>query len=167
MTDTLLLGANEALVVPTAGGGARTFDLRDVLSAETRLPEVEFANRAKGGMLLDLFNRAMLSTRKVAGVLLAMKNDAKLELGRVKGSIILETVPEYLKKTGGAARSPYGSEDIREAIIATQETYQKALSTLNQIEAAEIWLNDYFNAFKNAYFAVQTLCKEFEPSNHV
>lgn len=155
------------LSIPLPNGSSKTFNVKELLFAEAQLADVALASKAKAPYLLDLFNRSMLAARKIATQLLVLKNKAKQNLDQTRSNIILDTVPAYLKEKGGAQRSPYGSEDIREAIVNTQDSYTKALDLYQQIQATEIWLDDYFQAFKNAYFAVQILAREYEPERNV
>lgn len=162
-----LMVSNGTLVVPSATGEARTFNIHDTQAAEGMLGEVAVMTKAKAPIFLDLFNQAMLKTRKVMSPIQALKNAAKDELARVRATIILEVVPDYLEKRKANQRSPYGSEDIREAIVVTQDSYRRALDVFQQLEAAYQYLDDSYQAFKNAYFAIQALVKEFEPERNV
>lgn len=158
-TPELILGANEVLVVPVAmGRHTLTLDIRPITKAESRLHEIQLVSPGRSGELLHLFNQACLDCKKHVNLLSTEKNYAQRASGRIRSGAIFERLPAFLKDKGLVnARSPIGSEDIRETFLATDQEYQDSLDRITSIEAAIEFFEIRHEAFKRAYFATYKL----------
>ncbi len=154
-----LLSQREAMIVPSSPGRQPlALDLRSILSAESRLHEIQLASKMRSGELLHLFNSACLDCKKAVNQLSTEKNYVERHVARVRSVALFDKLPEVLKQKGLAnARSPLGSEDIREAFLATDADFGKAQDLLAEIVAAIEFFEIRYKAFERAYYATYRL----------
>lgn len=159
MSD-LILGANEALVFPSGNGidAPVALDLRTVFRAETRLIELQAVTRAKAGELLHTFIEAWKEARTAQARASNQCVVAKRRLKEIRAEVVLDRALDILKDKGlVSTRSPSGSEDLREAVVVRDRSYQAASERLEQIQAVVELMEIKAETFKMAYFAVNKL----------
>lgn len=159
MSD-FILGANEALVFPSGNGvdQAVVVDLRTVFTAEARLVELHHVTRAKGGELLRCFIEAWRDARTAQARARAQLVIAKRKVKEVRAEVILDKAIDTLKaKNLVSSRSPSGSEDLRDAVVTRDTSYQKTVERMEKIEAAVEFMEIKAEVMKMAYFAVNKL----------
>lgn len=159
-----ILDPKQALQFPAGDGGQDVvLDLRDMYTAKARLVELQAITRLKAGELLHTFIRAWSDTAKMAKLAERHLTRAKRKLKEVRAVVILDRVPDKLKERGwSTARSPVGSEDIRDSVVAIDADYQKASDRLEQIQAAVAFLDIEAETFKMAYFSINKLIDPHE-----
>jgi hypothetical protein len=158
MSDLLL--SKDALQVPSAAGKPHILDMRRIHKAEARLVELAALTRPKAGELLHTFIEAYGDARTHLAVLKQEFGASKQKLRQVRGVIVLDRVQDALKEKGlASARSPAGSEDLRDAVVNTDPDYLVAADRLNQVEAAMEHMDGKVKKLDMAYFAINGLIK--------
>ena len=155
----LVLTGNE-IVCPsgTPGGQASIINLKEIANIESRIQDVRIANPGNAAELLSCFNIAWLDLAKQIVFLRKEKNDALRHADRVRARIILDEVPNELKKKGLlSTRSPAGSEDLRQAVLALDPVHQDALERVDAITAVIELLQCKATAFDMAYTSVKKI----------
>lgn len=91
---------------------------------ERRINEVAIATKFKGQELMNLFNQAHLAAQKARSALHGRVAELEQEAETLAALISLVRAPAKLKELGVlSARSPGGSEDQRQAVIAMDPEY--------------------------------------------
>jgi hypothetical protein len=99
-------------------------DLSLLTSGERRIDEVATATKFKGSELMNLFNQAHLTAQRARATLYARVQELELRSDALAAMIALERAPAYLREKGLiGARSPGGSEDQRQAVVAADPEY--------------------------------------------
>jgi hypothetical protein len=136
-------------------------DLKTILQAEGRIPEVGFITPQKAPELLALFNVAYLDLTKHLVAVDFEYTQRERAAEQVRAEILLDRLPSILEKKGlASARSPLGSEDIRQAVLATQPDYQKALDEAQQLNALVELLKGKLKSIEMAYTSVKKVLGE-------
>lgn len=155
-----LLLSHEAMTVPSAKGKPHVFDMRRIHKAEARLIELANVTRLKAGELLYVVIDAFGDARNHLATLKMEFGASKQRLRTVRGIIVLDRVQDALKVKGlASARSPAGSEDLRDAIVNTDPEYLETADKLNQVEAAMEHMEGKVKKLEMAYFAINSLTK--------
>lgn len=157
--------STEVLVIPTVDGKGATVDMKNIHKARARIHELAAMTRAKAGEFLAMLIRASREARDGRGLVKVHFGAWKKKLRKIRGEVILDRGPEKLKEKGLAStRSPAGSEDLRNALVDTDEKYDEAQDNLLKVEAALDHLENTVEELSMAYFSAQALIKGFEPS---
>jgi hypothetical protein len=158
--STLILGADKALVVPRGSGNGKplVFNLTGVFKAESRLIELQAVTRLKAGELTHAFLTAWRDASTYCKEVKAEFVRGKRAVREARAVVVLDRVQDVLKDKGlSSARSPAGSEDLRDSVVALDKDYQAAAERLEEIEAAMDYLEIKAETFKMAYFSVDKL----------
>jgi hypothetical protein len=155
----LLLSA-DALVVPSSTGRPHTFDMRKIHKAESRLVEMNGITKAKAGELLYTVIDAFGDAKDYHATLKGEFGRCKQKLRSVRGVIVLDKAPDELKAKGlSSARSPAGSEDLRDSVVNTNTDYMFWADVLAQVEVASDRMEAKVEKLKMAYYAISDLIK--------
>jgi hypothetical protein len=163
--NDLILGANEALVFPAGDGKspAIVIDMRSVFAANARLHELNHVTRLKAGDLLRTYIEAYRDARLAAGRAQAQLVVAKRKVKEARAEVILDRAVEALKAKGYiTSRSPSGSEDLRDSVVTRDADYQEVVARMEAIEVIHVFLTDWVEVMKMAYFAVNKLIDPVE-----
>ena len=152
-----------ALVCPRADATAQplVIDLSISYQTEARVPEVAFVTQAKAPELLAAFNSGYLELHKQVTMLEYELVQARTAADKVRAIVLLDRAPGILEARGlinGKNRS--GSEDLRNAVLAQDEEYQKAVETAEQIECVVELLKGKLKGFEMAYSSVKKILGE-------
>lgn len=153
-----LLMSEDALQVPSSSGRPLVFDMRKVHKAERRLFELASITKAKAGELQATMIDAYGEARRYYAILKAEFGRCKQKTRSVRGTIVLDKAPDILKANGlASARSPAGSEDLRDSVVNIDRDYIEATDTLLQVEAAMDHMESTAEKLKMAYYAIRDL----------
>lgn len=164
--NELVLGADQALIIPRPNGTKPlVLDMRMIFKAEGRLFELQGVTKAKAGELIGTYIKAWDESKNYLSVLNGELLRAKEKLKEVRGLVVLDRAPEVLSKRGlSSARSPAGSEDLRDAVVHTDTDYKAAVECLAQVTTAAEYMDGKVEKFKMAYFAVNKLIDSRDPN---
>lgn len=155
-----MLNSNTMIVCPRGKKGTDPIiiDLTEVYPVEARLHEVAIVTKTKAPELLSTFNRAYAAVFQQRALLEMEKNTAKREAEKLRAIIILDKVPQILQeKKLATAKSPAGSEDLRQAILALDPEYQEALERVEQITCVIELLTGKLKALENGFTSVKKI----------
>lgn len=158
----MLLTGTE-IVCPSGKPGVRTIiiDLKEVVKVENRIQDVRIVNPGNAPELLASFTLAWKDLHQNLVLLMKEKGDAVRHSDQVRARIILDVVPEELKRRGLlSARSPAGSEDLRESVLAQNPEYQEALERVDYIAAVIELLKGKLTAFDMAFTSVKKILQD-------
>ncbi len=159
----LLLNADEAFVVPSCTGRPHCFDMRRVFRAESRLIELSGLTKAKAGELLHCFIQAFDDAKTHLATLRGEHMRSKQKVRSVRAVVVLDKASKVLQEKGLAStRSPAGSEDLRSAVVDSNQDYLDAAEHFAQIEAAVEFMEGKVEVLKMAYFSTNKLSDSFE-----
>lgn len=146
--------------VPRARDGLEplAFDMTGIRQAEGRLQEVAFTNNNRAPELLALFNGAFLITSRYINLLEYELDVVEQRLAEARAIFLIDKLPGLLAEKGLAtARSPLGSEDIRQAFLDREPEF-KALNEMAITYKCYIGLWETQQiGFENAYNSVKKL----------
>lgn len=138
-----------------------SWDITDVQIAESRMFEVAAVTAHKANELLALFNNAFLETGKALAQARYQHVKAEQAISRRRAVIITDILPAKLVEKGlASARSPLGSEDIRNAFIEQDEAFIAMSDRRDKIKAIMELLETKKKAFENAYTSVKKILGE-------
>jgi hypothetical protein len=147
-----------SMIVPVPGAAPLALPLKEIFHAEERVKEVAFVNAHKAPELLACFNIAYLDINDHLSRLelaLHMVQKAAKERAAI---VILDEVPRILKEKGiSTARSPGGSEDQREAILAQDAVYSACVDRVEQVKAMLTLMKGKKEAIVMAYNSVKKI----------
>lgn len=151
--------------VPSQGGDLLTYDLTEINTAVSRIVEVSAVNDTKAPELLRTFNVAWIQGQDVANALAAMIVEAKREMERVKGIVVLDKMKTVLATKGLATtKNPLGSEDLRAAVLSQDPEYQESLERVAMLEAMRAIVKTKVDGLEMAYNSVKKILGE--PGSH-
>lgn len=135
-----------------------SLDMTEIRQADARRQEVAMVNALRAPELLTLFNSAWLVTARYINYLEYELDVATRRLAEIKAIIILDKVPVILAEKGLAnARSPLGSEDVRQAILDRDPDYKRVQEYLSNVRCYLGLLEAYQTSFMNAYNSVKKI----------
>lgn len=155
----IIVTENE-IVCPRGGNDQEPIivNLREILKIENRIQEVQMVNSTKAPELLSSFTVGWKDLYKHIVLLIHEKNVASNMANRIRGRVLLDEIPEILKAKGlASSRSPTGSEDLREAVLATHDEYQKSLEKVQHIACVIELLKSKARAIQMAYESVKKI----------
>jgi hypothetical protein len=133
-------------------------DTTQIVYAQERLPEVAFSNTSRAPELMAVFNMAYLNTTRCLAQLEYELIQAKTRANSIKAVLLLDRLPGMLQAKGlSTARSPLGSEDIRQAFLDSDPEYLAALELTHNTQCYIAALEGQKRAFENAYNAVKKM----------
>lgn len=136
-------------------------DLTNVYRAEGRIPEVAFVTPQKAPELLAVFIDAYASLAKHIVAVDFERSQAERAANKLRAIILLDKVPTILKDKGlTSARSPSGSEDLRKAILDSDEEYTSALDKIDQLNALVELIKGKSRSVEMAYTSVKKIIGE-------
>lgn len=155
MSDTIL-SANDALLIPVIDGKKPiVLDMREIRRAQARLIELRSVTKLKAGELIYTFIDAWSRAATYAVQLKAEVQRAKARMREARAVVVLDKVPEELKRRGlASARSPAGSEDLRTSVVDRDRDFQAAEDLVIQLTAEHALMETRAEQFKMAYFSV-------------
>ena len=137
-----------------------TLDMTDLRQAEGRLGEVAFTNAARAPELLTAFNQAWLSTSRYLNLLEYEQDIADRRLAEIRAIVIIDKLPALLAEKGLAtARSPLGSEDIRQAFLDRDPDYKRMQELIVVLRSYVSLLGTLKKAFENGLRALVMINK--------
>lgn len=157
------MGNKKELACPrgTKGLPPLVFDMSSIYDVEARISEVAFVTPHKAPELLARFNEAFLELTRLITATEYEQIQAKKNANRIRSIILLDKAPQILKEKGLAtAKSPAGSEDLRNAVLDSDDEYQSALDRADQITAVIKLLQGKLKAFEMAYSSVKKIIGE-------
>lgn len=153
--DTSLIFNGRELVCPRGRVGEEPFviNMQSIVEAEQRLFEVQHVTPATAAEQLAFWAEAKRRAHDLMVMASHQKAVAEREAEKIRGRVILDEVPEVLKRKGlSTDRSPAGSEDLRKAVLATSQEYQAALEKVDYLTAVTEWMKGKVKSFESAYF---------------
>lgn len=157
-----------AITFTSTTGTPVELNLSKVYATEQRIPEIAFITPHKAPELLARFNEAFLDLVKYIPMVKYELVQAKREANKRRSIVLLDLVPEILKAKGLTnAKSPAGSEDLRRAILETDEEYERLCRQGEKIEAIIELLEGKLKALEWAYTATKKIVGEnaYSPNN--
>jgi hypothetical protein len=145
------------------GGSDRSlhFDITDLNRAEVRCDEVKNVTKLKAPELLTLFNKAHATASRIVVALTAEHTQAKSALDRIRAEILLDKAPQILKEKGLAtAKSPSGSEELRQAVVDMDPQYIAMNERINILDAMRRLLAIKAKMFDNSFTAIKKILGE-------
>jgi hypothetical protein len=132
--------------------------MRKIYDTESRIQEVATVNAHKAPELLATFNMCYLDIKNYVTRLHLCLADAEKAKNLRRSIVVLDIVPQVLRDKGVAnARSPGGSEDQREAVLAQDVEYIKCVDRINMIEAIIELLKGKEEGIEWAYTSVKKI----------
>lgn len=158
----MLLTGNE-IVCPRGQAGLEPIliDIKAISGIENRIHEVAVITPHKAPELLAAFNIGYLMLHQNITTLERERLLGERRANRIKAVILLDKVPNILKEKGLTnARSPGGSEDLRNAILAADDEYQEAVDVVEQITCVMELLKGKMKSIEMAYTSVKKILGE-------
>lgn len=147
--------------VPRPGKDSLVLDLAPVYRTEARVQEIATVTPQKAPELLMIFNVAFLDLSRMSTALEMELLQAKKLTERARAIAILDKVPGILKeKNLVSPRSPSGSEDQRNAILALDEEYQQATENEQQVACVLQLIKGKLKGIEMAYMSVKKILGE-------
>lgn len=146
--------------VPRAHEGLEPLllDMTSLRQAELRQQEVAGTNSVRAPELLAVFNRAFLEARRYLARLQYEYDIAERQLSEARAVFLIDKLPELLAAKGLAtARSPLGSEDLRQAFLDRDPDYKKYQNLLANIRCYMSLVEVLGDSFENSYNSVKKL----------
>jgi hypothetical protein len=146
-----------------------TYDVTEIHVAESRKFEIASVTPHKANELMSLFNNAFLSTTKILANARYQHTKAEEAIEKRKGVLIIDIIPGKLLEKGLAtARSPAGSEDIRNAFISQDPDYLALCDRRDKIKAVMELFEGKKKFFENSYSSVKKILGEnnYAPKNN-
>lgn len=148
----LELGVTLSLPRGTPDLSTLIIDLENINRLEARMAEIGGATKETAAELMQAFNEGYSELTKAMAKISYEYNQALKNSNKRRGIVLIDIAPEKLKNKGLAtSRSPGGSEDLRKAVLDTDEEYLKLLDVLYALEAAYEFLKGKAKSFENAY----------------
>ena len=133
-------------------------DLADIYMAMGRKEEVAIVNSHKAPELLSMFNVAYLNASRLINALEYEYQLAEQKVRQIKSIILLDRMKDFLESKGLAnARSPLGSEDIRQAVYEQDPEYSRASTVAMNLQCRITQIQDFRKCFQNCYESVKKI----------
>ena len=142
-------------------------DLSEWAIREARIQEVAVVTSEKTAELLSTYNQDCLDLDSIVNKLELEVQLATRAAEGVKATILLDKVPTILAaKKLATAKNPMGSEDLRNAILGTDQEYQDALQKVDMLKALTKLMRGKRDAFERAWRSVRAIASDrtFTPS---
>lgn len=135
-----------------------SLNMHSIYLAEQRLKETRTVSPMTAPELRGVFNEACYKTAKYIAWIKYEILAAKKNLDLTRSTIILDKLPEELKKIKASGLKD--SSDIREAIILRNSEYQERLDILNTLEATKQLLESKAKTFERAYWDCRDIAND-------
>lgn len=133
-------------------------DMTKIRQAEGRLPEVALTNSHRAPELLALFNGGYLDVSRYLNLLEYEMDVAERRLAEAKATFLIDKLPSLLADKGFAsARSPLGSEDIRQAFLDRDDDYKRFQDLICVLRSYIGLFETLQTGFENGYNSVKKL----------
>lgn len=120
-----------------------------------------FITPGKAPELLSVLTVAFLDATRKVTLLASEVEQARRHTDSVKAIVMLDRAPRVLESKGLiTARSPSGSQDQREAVLALDPDYKEACDRLNQIECFHELLKGKCKGIEWAFTAIKRILQE-------
>lgn len=140
-----------------------SLDLTKVYEAERRIPEIQIVNKETSAGIMAQFMEGYGQASHSHALLTKMLTEAENAAKRRRAIVILDIVPDVLKERGlVTARNPTGSEDLRNAVLETDEDYQKIVDRIAMLQALRALVAGKMKTLEMSYNAVK---KVISPDN--
>lgn len=157
------------LVVPRGlpGIDPLKLDVGSILAVESRIHEIAFVNPVKAPELISVFNKAFSELTEMVAKVQYELQVAKQNVEKARAICLLDRVPGILQEKGlTSTKSPMGSEDIRNAVLALDNDYNSALERVYQIQCMYTYLEGKKQAIDKAYMAVKAVSQDQSQYRH-
>lgn len=135
-------------------------DLKLAFDGERRMQEIATATTGNALLLCSVFARAYDSLGRAYGHIYCEVGCATVAARKRKSILVLDKAPGIAKEKGlSSARSPTGSEDVREAICYADEEYCRIEEYRAGLEAAKELIYCKLQAMRMSYDAVRSLVR--------
>lgn len=159
--DTLVIPA-----APAIGVTKQIIDLGSIIRLESRLDEVAIITREKGPELLAAFNHATLDCSRLVANIQCRYNKAQRAAAQRAAIVRLDEAKERLTAKGLVSpKSPVGSEDLRDAVVVSDNQYNELLDYCDFLKAALTLVQGKLKAFERAYFSVHKILSPNQNDN--
>ncbi len=150
--------ATSSFRVPRVNGQVVLIPMKKINWTLSRQMEVATVNVHKAPELLATMNVAWLDLKSNINTLEMVLCEVQREADRRKSIVILDEVPKILAAKGLASpRSPSGSADQRDAILALDPEYDQLKNHVAMIEAVQEELEDKLEAVTRTYESVKKI----------
>ncbi len=144
---------SEVILIPRSNGESPILlELKDTKYAESRVPDLRIVTPGNAPDLLASFAEGLNELAKAMGYLSLEVIKAQTRLDRRKAELILNEIPTILEKKG--LRS---SEDLRNAVLALDESYCKLNEEVKSLESVFENLKIKYKNLDSARFDVKTV----------
>ncbi len=133
-------------------------DTNALVYAESRLEDVATANAFKAPDLLAVFNAGYVVAAKARAIVSGQVDRKEADIQALKAVIALERAPKRLQELGlSTTRSPGGSADQRDAVIASDPDYVQAKRELSELVALAEYYRIRAWSLEKAFSAVKAI----------
>lgn len=139
-----------------AGLDPISLDMAVIYTAESRHHEMSFVTPQKAPELLTLFNKAWLRAMEYYVAVKLELAEAQNELNKVTAIIVLDKAPDILASKG----FKNSSKDLRDAVCALDDDFNKATEKVCSIEAIAELLKIKAEFLENAYTGTKKILGE-------
>ena len=154
--------SNSVLSIPRPQHGLTPFvvDLTFAYQGEAKLQEIATATQTSAPYLASVFSRAYASLGRAFGALIHEVGSQTIASRKRRARIILDLAPHIAKEKGlSSARSPTGSEDVREAICYSDEEYCAVEEYRAALEAVKELVFIKLQAMRMGYEATRAIIR--------
>lgn len=165
-----ILSAKTTITIPRGDPNKGSFDvdLSLLIDAEKRKKEVAYVNKETAPELMYSFNEAYCEVNKIIVQLGLEYNYAAEAVEERRAIVLLDIVPEELKKRNLVnPRSPSGSDDMRKAIISLDKELKALNERAETIKAFHQLLRIKSKGLEMAYQAVKKIYDPYRTLNEI
>lgn len=143
------------------------FYMVDINKAEARLMEVAIVNPVTANELCAFFNVSSGQASKYIGLLESEILLCKKEYDLAKATVLLDKLPAEIIKIRDQGIKP--NDDWREAHIRRDPDCTKWQDAVDELKAAQAFINSKFKCFERAYYACykEKDRKQFTPTTNI
>lgn len=148
------------LILPrgTLGAGELVLQMANLAHIESRKRESAYVNKETAPELMKVFNEGYCEAQRMMVQVSYEYTMALKEANKRRSIVILDKAPTILKEKGLVnARSPGGSEDLRRAVLESDDEYLALQDTVSLLEAAYELLKGKAKGFEQSYLAVKKI----------
>jgi hypothetical protein len=143
------------------------FDLEGILKAESRIQEIATITVIKAPELMALFNKVYLDICNIISSVQFEFELSKKHADEVRAICLIDKVPSILKDKGlVSAKSPSGSEDLREAVLSLDKDYSNARERVIQLKCTLTLLEGKKESIDRAYSSVKKVYSDQTQYRH-
>lgn len=136
-------------------------DISYLYEIEARIPEVASVTLVKAPELLASLNVAYAKAARDVSLLKMAQDQASKRVSQAKAVVLLDRAPAILREKGlTSAKSPSGSEDLRQAVLDMDADYILACDELSMAKAYGLLIQGKLKAIEMAYTSVKKILGE-------